>query len=58
MARNGTTLGLIANNCTVFQNSIQKALKERRLKLARKGDILADNYPYGLSINMVSVSVP
>ena len=41
------------NNCTVFRNSIQKALKERRLKLAEKGDMIIDTNPFGLSINMV-----
>ena len=45
------------NNCTIFQNSIQKALKEGRLKLAKKGDMIVDTNQFGLFINMVSVSI-
>ena len=45
------------NNCTVFRNSIQKALKEGRLKFAEKGDMTVDTNPFGLSMNMVSVSI-
>ena len=44
------------NNCMV-RNSIQKALKEGRLKLVEKGDMTIDTNPFGLFMNMVSVSV-
>ena len=45
------------NNYTIFWNSIQKALKEGKLKLAKKGDMIVDTNLFGLSINMVLVSV-
>ena len=45
------------NNCTIFRNSIHKALKEGTVKLAEKGDVIVDTNPFGLSINMVSVSI-
>ena len=47
----------ITNNRIVFRNAIQKALKEGRLKLAEKGDMSIDTNPFGLSINMISVSI-
>ena len=43
------------NNCTVFGNAIQKALKEGRLELAKKGDMIVDTNSFGMSINMVSI---
>ena len=43
----------MSNNCTIFRIAIQKALKEGKLKLAEKGDMLVDTNPFGLSINMV-----
>ena len=39
----------ITNNCTIFGNVIQKALKEGRLKLAEKGDMTIDTNLFGLS---------
>ena len=45
------------NNCTVFRNSVQKPLKEGKLKLAKKGDMTVDTNLFGLSINMVLVSI-
>ena len=47
----------ITNNCTIFQNSIQKAMKEGRLKLAEKRDMIVYTNLFGLSINMVSMSI-
>ena len=47
----------MTNNCITFKNTIQKALKKGRLKLAKKGDITIDTNPFGLSMNMVSVSI-
>ena len=43
------------NNYTVFKNTVQKALKEDRLKLVEKGDMMVDTNPFGMSINTVSV---
>ena len=45
------------NNYTVFKNSIQKTLKEGRLKLAEKRDMIVDTNPFGLSINTVLVFI-
>ena len=45
------------NNCTIFKNAIQKVLKEGRLKQAEKGGMTVDSNPFGLSMNMVSVSI-
>ena len=45
------------NNCTIFKNSIQKALEEGRVKLAKKGDMTVDNNPFSLSINIVLVFI-
>ena len=45
------------NNCTIFRNSILKVLKEGRLKLAKKGDMIVDTNLFGLFVNMVSVFV-
>ena len=45
------------NNCTIFRNSIQKALKESIFKLAKKGDMIVDINPFGPSMNMVSISI-
>ena len=44
-------------NYNVFRNSTQKALKEGRLKLTEKGNMTVDTNPFGLSINMVSISI-
>ena len=41
----------------MFRNAIQKALKEGRLKLAKKGEMKVDSNPFScMSINMVSTS--
>ena len=45
------------NNCTIFKNAIQKALKKGRLKLAEKGDMTMDTNPFELSMNMVLMSI-
>ena len=45
------------NNCMVFRNAIQKALKDSRLKLAKKEEIAVDTNPFVMSINMVSISI-
>ena len=45
------------NNYIIFRNSIQKALKEEKLKLAEKGDMAIDTNPFGMSMNMVSISI-
>ena len=47
----------IANNCTVFRNPIERALKEKRLTLSEKGDMIVDTNLFGLSINIMLVSI-
>ena len=46
------------NNCTIFRNVIQKALKEGKFKLADKGGgMTVDTNPFpSATINMVSIS--
>ena len=45
------------NNCIIFRNAIQKTLKEGKLKQAKEEDITIDTNSFGLSINMVFVSI-
>ena len=45
------------NNCIVFRNAIQKAIKDDRLKLAQNEDMTVDTNLFGMSINMMVVSI-
>ena len=44
------------NNYNMFRKCHSESIKRRQLKLAKKRDMIVDTNPFGMSINMVSIS--